>query len=101
MTRSEVKANVQSELRKHFRPELLNRIDEIIIFKKLSEAEKEEWYKRNQIDKYSSIILLQDQKDYMNKIDDVLTKYGWILKKEPVDAQICGDYYLYLYEKTK
>ena len=71
------------------------------IFKKLSEAEKEEWYKRNQIDKYSSIILLQDQKDYMNKIDDVLTKYGWILKKEPVDAQICGDYYLYLYEKTK
>lgn len=71
------------------------------IFKKLSEAEKEAWYKKNSLDEYSSIVLLQDQKEYMNKIDNILTKHGWISKKEPANAQICGDYYLYFYEKTK
>jgi len=35
----EMKEKVTGELSSHFRPEFLNRIDEIIIFKKLSEAE--------------------------------------------------------------
>ena len=34
-----MKAQVMAELREHFRPEFLNRIDEIIIFERLSQAE--------------------------------------------------------------
>lgn len=34
-----IKENVMSDLKKEFRPEFLNRIDEIIVFKKLSEEE--------------------------------------------------------------
>jgi ATP-dependent Clp protease ATP-binding subunit ClpB len=36
-----LKANIQVELKKYFRPELLNRIDEIIIFNKLSQKDIE------------------------------------------------------------
>ena len=33
----EIKNDVMNELKKHFRPEFLNRIDDIIVFQKLSE----------------------------------------------------------------
>ena len=36
-----IKSNVMSELKKAFRPEFLNRVDEIIVFKQLSEEEIE------------------------------------------------------------
>ena len=35
----EIKQNIRTELKKHFRPELLNRIDEIIVFGNLTEKE--------------------------------------------------------------
>jgi ATP-dependent Clp protease ATP-binding subunit ClpC len=38
----QIKSNVMSELKKEFRPEFLNRIDEIIVFKQLEENEIEE-----------------------------------------------------------
>ena len=38
----QIKSNVMSELKKEFRPEFLNRIDEIIVFKQLEETEIEE-----------------------------------------------------------
>ena len=37
----QIKGNVMSELKKEFRPEFLNRIDEIIVFKQLDEEEIE------------------------------------------------------------
>jgi len=37
--RERVEARVHEELRKHFRPEFLNRLDDVIIFDKLSKAE--------------------------------------------------------------
>ncbi len=37
----QIKSNVMSELKKEFRPEFLNRIDEIIVFKQLDEVEIE------------------------------------------------------------
>ena len=38
----QIKNNVMSELKKEFRPEFLNRIDEIIVFKQLEETEVEQ-----------------------------------------------------------
>jgi ATP-dependent Clp protease ATP-binding subunit ClpB len=38
-SKEDVKREVQDELKKHFRPEFLNRVDEIIIFNKLSEKD--------------------------------------------------------------
>ena len=38
----QIKSNVMSELKKEFRPEFLNRIDEIIVFKQLEEKEIEQ-----------------------------------------------------------
>lgn len=35
----EIKSDVMAELKKHFRPEFLNRIDDIIVFQKLSEED--------------------------------------------------------------
>lgn len=69
------------------------------IFKKLDISQKEEWYKINNLDKYTTVILLQDEKNYMNKLNDTLIQHGWHLKKGPTDAKICGDYHLYLYDK--
>jgi ATP-dependent Clp protease ATP-binding subunit ClpC len=37
-----MKAKVSEELKQHFRPEFLNRVDEIIVFKPLSEAQLSE-----------------------------------------------------------
>lgn len=40
-SREDIKREVQAEMKKHFRPEFLNRVDEIIIFNKLSEKDIE------------------------------------------------------------
>ncbi|MFH1571213.1 MAG: AAA family ATPase, partial [Gemmatimonadota bacterium] len=40
--REEVKARVMAEMRQHFRPEFLNRVDDIVLFKPLSLAEIEQ-----------------------------------------------------------
>lgn len=40
-SREDVKREIQAELRKNFRPEFLNRVDEIIVFNKLSEKDIE------------------------------------------------------------
>lgn len=40
-SKEKIRSNVQDELKKHFRPEFLNRLDEIIIFNKLGEDEIE------------------------------------------------------------
>ncbi|MCW2921168.1 MAG: putative ATP-dependent Clp protease ATP-binding subunit [Thermoleophilia bacterium] len=39
MTHDDMKGKVMGELKKHFRPELLNRIDEVIVFHKLTKPE--------------------------------------------------------------
>ena len=35
----EIKSDVMTELKKHFRPEFLNRIDDIIVFQKLTDED--------------------------------------------------------------
>ena len=37
-----MRATVLDELRRHFRPEFLNRVDEIVVFKALTEAQLDE-----------------------------------------------------------
>jgi ATP-dependent Clp protease ATP-binding subunit ClpB len=39
---AEVKARIEEELRRHFRPEFLNRVDDIIVFHRLSQQEIEQ-----------------------------------------------------------
>ena len=41
-TQDSIKSNIMSELRRMFRPELLNRIDDIIVFKQLTESDIEQ-----------------------------------------------------------
>jgi ATP-dependent Clp protease ATP-binding subunit ClpC len=42
LTYEKMKERVQDELKRHFRPEFLNRIDEVIVFKELEKAEVKE-----------------------------------------------------------
>ena len=65
------KAEVMNELKKTFRPEFLNRLDEIIVFKKLD---------KNSVEKISKILLDEfavklKSRDIIVEIDESLVKY--------------------------
>ena len=65
------KTEVMNELKKTFRPEFLNRLDEIIVFKKLD---------KNSVEKISKILLEEfaaklKSRDITIKIDESLVKY--------------------------
>lgn len=75
----EIKKDVMAELKKNFRPEFINRIDEIIVFHKLNQEE---------IDKIISIMLkevvkrLQDQ-NMKIEIDDSVKE---LISKKGIDT---------------
>jgi len=67
---------------------------------KLSEEEKEQWYKESNLDNYSTVALLQNEFPTVTRLDDLFAKHGWKLKQEPRRAEIVGLYKLYVYEKN-
>jgi ATP-dependent Clp protease ATP-binding subunit ClpB len=69
-----VEERVRGELRNHFRPEFLNRVDDIVVFRQLS---------REDIDK---IVDLQ-----MARIDKMLAEKGLTLKLTPAARQLIAD----------
>jgi len=64
----QIKSNVMSELKKEFRPEFLNRIDEIIVFKQLEETEIEEIV---ELMIKSSIHRLEDREIYVEVTEEL------------------------------
>lgn len=67
---------------------------------KLSDEEKNKWYKENELDNYSTVALLQNEFSSMTKLNDLFAGHGWTLKRPPAIAPIAGTYRLYIYEKN-
>jgi len=70
------------------------------LFTMLSDEKKDEWYAFNHLDEAERIVLLQGEYEYMNKLNTVLEKHGWILREAPRQARLSGSYNLYFYEKN-
>jgi len=70
------------------------------LFIQLSEQEKIDWYKHNELDYYDKIILLEGEYDYMNKLKNTLIDNNWVIIEGPVKANIFGIYYFYVFEKN-
>jgi uncharacterized membrane protein len=70
------------------------------LFTMLSDEAKDEWYASNNFGLAERIILLQGEYDYMNKLNTVFEKHGWILREAPRRARLSGSYNLYFYEKN-
>lgn len=70
------------------------------VFKMLTEKEKDDWYQNNRLDKYTSLVLLEDDSAYMNNLTDTFIEHGWKLKQTPESARLSSKYNLYWYEKN-
>ncbi len=70
------------------------------LFIQLSDEEKNDWYKDNELDNYKNIILLEGEYDYMNKLKNTLISNNWVMIEGPIKADIFGVYYFYVFEKN-
>lgn len=74
MSYKEIKSNIENELKKAFRPELINRIDEVVIFHPLSKEQ------------ILDIVSLQ-----IYRLQDLLTEKQIVLEISPAAKQLLAD----------
>lgn len=71
------------------------------IRKKITEQEKDLWLKTNNLEKKDNITLLQDDENYMNELNNLLSRHNYKLIKGPIKVPIINNKNLYFYEKNK
>ncbi len=80
--------------------------DEMVVKKNylyvfIDEEEKDKWYQAEKLYNYQTIILLQGEYGYMNKLDELFLKNGWRLEGTVKKAEIAGSYNLYVFKNPE